>query len=107
MPLDQPGKIYAFRDFRLDTGECVLLREGARVPLEPQVYRTLLALVENSQRLSRKEWLLEQVWGTTHVEEGGLTRNIYVLRKVLGDGYIETVPKRGYRFVSDTAELTP
>jgi len=106
MPLDQPGKIYAFRDFRLDTGECVLLRRGERVPLEPQVYRTLLALVQNSQRLSRKEWLLEQVWGPTHVEEGGLTRNIYVLRKILGDGYIETVPKRGYRFIADTAEVT-
>lgn len=106
MPLNHSGKIYKFRHFRLDTGECVLLREGERVALEPQVYRTLIALVENSQRLSRKEWLLEQVWGNTHVEEGGLTRNIYVLRKVLGEGCIETVPKRGYRFVADTAEVT-
>ena len=106
MPLSQSGKIYKFGRFRLDTGECVLLREGERVAMEPQVYRTLVALIENSQRLSRKEWLLEQVWGNTHVEEGGLTRNISVLRKVLGEGCIETVPKRGYRFVADTAEVT-
>jgi DNA-binding winged helix-turn-helix (wHTH) protein len=100
------GKTYKFGPFRLDTAECLLLREGERVALEPQVYRTLVALVENSQHLSRKEWLLEQVWGDTHVEEGGLTRNISVLRRVLGDGYIVTAAKRGYRFVADTAEMS-
>ena len=92
-------KSFRFGPFRLDTADCVLLRDGRPVPLEPQVYRTLLALVENSHHLSRKEWLMERIWGDTHVEEGGLTRNISVLRKVLGDGYIETVPKRGYRFI--------
>src|SRR5215475_791473 len=106
MPCHQPGKTYEFRRFRLDTGECVLLRDGERVALEPQVYRTLVALVENSQHLSRKEWLLEQVWGDTHVEEGGLTRNISMLRRVLGEGYIETAAKRGYRFIADTAEMS-
>ena len=104
--MSQLGKTYKFGPFRLDTAECLLLREGERVPLEPQVYRTLLALVENSQHLSRKQWLLEQVWGDTQVEEGGLTRNISVLRRVLGEGYIETAPKRGYRFVADTAETS-
>jgi DNA-binding winged helix-turn-helix (wHTH) protein len=106
MPLSRNGKTYKFGPFCLDTSECLLLHGGERVALEPQVYRTLLVLVENSQKLSRKEWLIEQVWGQTHVEEGGLTRNIYVLRKVLGKGCIDTVPKLGYRFVADTAELT-
>jgi DNA-binding winged helix-turn-helix (wHTH) protein/lipoprotein NlpI len=101
------GRIYTFGRFRLDTAEYLLSREGERVPLEPQVYRTLLALVENSPRLSTKEWLLDQIWGATHVEEGGLTRNISVLRRVLGPGFIETVPTRGYRFVAATTELTP
>jgi DNA-binding winged helix-turn-helix (wHTH) protein len=105
--VSRSGKIYKFGRFQLDTGECLLWCEGDRVPLEPQVYRTLLALVENSQHLSRRDWLLEQVWGDTHVEEGGLTRNISVLRRVLGEGYIETVPKRGYRFVAETAEMHP
>ena len=108
-------KSFRFGPFRLDTQDCALFRDGRPVPLEPQVYRTLLALVENSHHLSKKEWLMDQIWGETHVEEGGLARNISVLRKVLGEGYIETVPKRGYRFVSvasppvsaDTNEAAP
>jgi DNA-binding winged helix-turn-helix (wHTH) protein/Flp pilus assembly protein TadD len=105
-PLSASGKIYTFGPFRLDTGEYRLLRDGQRVPLEPQVYRTLVVLIENQQHLSTKEWLLEQIWGETYVEEGGLTRNISVLRRVLGDGYIETIPKRGYRFVADAVEVS-
>lgn len=99
-------KTYAFGPFRLDTTECLLLRNGERVALEPQVYRTLVVLVQNHQHLSRKEWLLQQIWGETHVEEGGLTRNISVLRRVLGAGYIETVSKRGYRFVAEAREVS-
>lgn len=97
--------MFEFGPFRLDTADCRLLRDGNPLPLEPQVYRTLLALVRNSQHLARKEWLMEEVWGDTHVEESGLTRNISVLRKVLGDGYIETVPKRGYRFTHAVSEV--
>lgn len=97
--------MFEFGPFRLDTADCRLLRDGNPLPLEPQVYRTLLALVQNSQHLSRKEWLMKEVWGDTHVEESGLTRNISVLRKILGDGYIETVPKRGYRFTHAVSEM--
>ena len=104
--MSRSGKAYTFGPFRLDTAECLLLRDGERVPLEPQVYRTLVVLVENHQHLSRKEWLLQQIWGQTHVEEGGLTRNISMLRRVLGAGYIETVPKHGYRFVAEAAEVS-
>ena len=104
--MSRSGKTYTFGPFRLDTTECLLLRDGERVPLEPQVYRTLVVLVENHQHLSRKEWLLQQIWGQTHIEEGGLTRNISVLRRVLGAGYIETVPKHGYRFVGEAAEVS-
>jgi DNA-binding winged helix-turn-helix (wHTH) protein len=103
--VSRSAKIYKFGRFQLDTGDCLLLREGDRMSLEPQVYRTLVALVGNSPHLSRRDWLLEQIWGDAHVEEGGLTRNISVLRRVLGEGYIETVPKRGYRFVAETAEI--
>jgi TolB-like protein/DNA-binding winged helix-turn-helix (wHTH) protein/Tfp pilus assembly protein PilF len=98
-------KSFEFGPFRLEAADCRLLRDGRPVALEPQVYRTLLALVQNSRRLSKKEWLIEEIWGETHVEEGGLARNISVLRKVLGDGYIETVPKRGYRFVHAVSEV--
>ncbi|HKF69724.1 MAG TPA: tetratricopeptide repeat protein, partial [Vicinamibacterales bacterium] len=106
MSVGTSGKTYTFGPFRLDTAECLLLHNGERVPLEPQVYRTLVVLVENHQHLSRKEWLVQQIWGDTNVEEGGLTRNISVLRRVLGDGYIETIPKHGYRFVAQAAEVS-
>jgi Tol biopolymer transport system component/DNA-binding winged helix-turn-helix (wHTH) protein len=100
----QPN-IFTFGHFRLDTGESRLLLGAQAIPLEPQVLRTLQVLVENSGHLCEKAWLIEQVWGDTIVEEGNLARNISVLRKTLGDRangnrFIETVPKRGYRFVA-------
>jgi serine/threonine-protein kinase len=104
--MNPSGKSYAFGPFRLDTAEYMLVRDGRRVPLEPQVYRTLLLLVENHRRLSGKAWLLREIWGDTHVTEGSLTRNISVLRRTLGPGYIETVSKRGYRFAADAAEVS-
>ena len=93
-------KVVEFGRFHLDAEECLLLADGQAVSIEPQVFKTLLALVENNGHLCEKSWLIEQVWGDTIVEEGNLTRNISALRKVLGAGYIETIPKRGYRFVA-------
>ena len=66
---------------------------------------TLLVLVQNAGRMVDKNDLLKAVWPDTFVEEGALTRNISLLRKTLGDtgdnpSYIETIPKRGYRFVA-------
>src|SRR5262245_11200693 len=103
--MSSTDRSFEFGPFRLDAADCRLLRDGRPVSLEPQGFRTLLALIQNSGRLSKKEWLIEEVWGETHVEEGGLARNISVLRKMLGDGYIETVPKRGYRFVHAVSEV--
>ncbi len=93
-------KVVEFGRFHLDAEECLLLADGQAVSIEPQVFKTLLALVENNGHLCEKGWLIGQVWGDTIVEEGNLTRNISALRKVLGDGYIQTIPKRGYRFVA-------
>ena len=101
---------FEFGRFRLLPQECLLMLDGQAIPLEPQVFKTLRVLVENSGHLCEKSWLLEQVWDETFVEEGNLARNISVLRKVLGEGvegnrYIETVPKRGYRFVANVKQL--
>jgi Tol biopolymer transport system component/DNA-binding winged helix-turn-helix (wHTH) protein len=101
---------YEFGRFRLLPHESLLMLDERAVPLEPQVFETLRVLVENGGHLCEKGWLLEQVWGETFVEESNLTRNISVLRKVLGEGiegnrYIETVPKRGYRFVAKVKKL--
>ncbi len=102
----QIKQLYEFGSFRLDTGERLLMREGRTVPLPPKVFDTLLALVENSGRIVGKEELMELLWPDTFVEESNLTQNISQLRRALGDGngdgqYIETIPKRGYRFAKN------
>ena len=102
---------YAFGPFRLDSENRVLVREGAPVLLAPKVVETLLMLVERAGHLVNKDELIKRVWPEAFVEEGNLNKNIFVLRKLLGqwDGgreYIETVPKRGYRFVAPVNEAT-
>jgi len=96
--------LYEFGPFILDAAERLLLRHGKTVPLTPKAFESLRLLVENSGRIVEKEKLMEQVWPGTFVEEGNLSVTIFMLRKALGEGrgeqkYIETVPKRGYRFI--------
>ena len=100
---------YEFGRFRLKTAERVLLREGELVPLTPKVFDILITLVENSGQVVAKDDLMKRVWPSTYVEEGNLTQNISLLRKALGESpggaqFIETVPRRGYRFVAETNE---
>ena len=82
---EQSRPSYEFGPFSLDAGKRLLLRDGEPVPLAPKVLETLLALIENRERVLTKDELLQQVWGDTIVEEGGLTRNVSVLRKTLGE----------------------
>jgi DNA-binding winged helix-turn-helix (wHTH) protein/TolB-like protein/Tfp pilus assembly protein PilF len=100
---------YQFGPFRLDAGDRLLFKNGELLPLPPKAIDTLLALVVNHGRVVEKDELLKTVWPDTFVEEGGLARNISALRKALGDTgdesqYIETIPKRGYRFVADVRQ---
>ena len=101
--------IYEFDSFRLDTKEHVLLRNGQPVPLKPKVFDLLVQLVTNSGHILMKDELMKQIWPDSYVEEHNLAVNISALRKVLaGDNeklYIETVPRRGYRFVAEVREL--
>jgi TolB-like protein/DNA-binding winged helix-turn-helix (wHTH) protein/Tfp pilus assembly protein PilF len=97
--------LYEFGPFVFDPAERTLLREGRRVKLRPKVFDTLLVLVENNGRLVEKEELMQAVWPGQIVEEGNLNKNVSMLREALGEGrssltYIETEPKRGYRFVA-------
>jgi TolB-like protein/DNA-binding winged helix-turn-helix (wHTH) protein/Flp pilus assembly protein TadD len=106
----RPQHLYEFGPYRLDTAERLLLRDGEPVPLTPKAFETLVALVERSSHLVEKDELMMVVWSDTFVEESNLTNNIYALRKLLGQGengrsYIETVPKRGYRFTAPVKEL--
>ncbi len=102
--------LYEFGTFRLDATERLLLCGGRVVPLTPKTFDLLLALVSQPNRLLTKEELLRAVWPDTVVEESNLTTNIAQIRKALGEGenglrFIETVPKRGYRFVAEVREV--
>jgi len=103
----QDNHSYEFGRFRLKPAERVLLREGEPVPLTPKVFDILVTLVEHGGQVVAKDDLMKRVWPNTFVEEGNLTQNISLLRKALGESsggvqFIETVPRRGYRFVADT-----
>ncbi|HMD99683.1 MAG TPA: winged helix-turn-helix domain-containing protein [Terriglobia bacterium] len=106
----QVKQLHTFGPFVLDAGQRLLLRDGQPVPLAPKAVDILLVLVGNAGRLVEKQELMRQVWPDTFVEEGNLTKNIFVLRQALGNRdsgreYIETVPKRGYRFVAPVAAV--
>ncbi len=100
---------YAFKTFRLETGERLLLNNGVAVPLTPKAFDVIAFLVKNAGHLVEKEELMNAVWPDTFVEESNVTRIVHMLRKVLGDDqngnkFIETVAKKGYRFVAKVDE---
>jgi DNA-binding winged helix-turn-helix (wHTH) protein/tetratricopeptide (TPR) repeat protein len=100
---------YEFGPFRIDITDRVLFRDTMPVPLTPKAFDTLLVLVEAAGRILEKDDLMKMVWPDTIVEENNLTQNVSALRKALGQGvgekpYIETLPRRGYRFVAAVRE---
>jgi len=102
--MESEDHIYQFGPFCLNAEERVLLREGRMVPLPAKAVRTLLVLLRNKGHVVEKDVLMEEVWPNEFVEEGNLAQNIFMLRKALGESvdgakYIETVPRRGYRFL--------
>ena len=101
---------YEFGSYRLDAQSGMLFREGERVALSPKVAELLVALVEAEGSVLTREQLLQQVWPDTVIEEGGLSSHISMLRKALrmgpnGQDFIETLPKRGYRFAAPLSGL--
>ena len=110
--MGEPRSACQFGPFELQVDRRLLLRDGVAVPLAPKALETLIVLDEHRDRVLSKDELLQRIWGDTVVEEGGLTRNISVLRKALGESpddhrYIVTVPGRGYRFVADARPAPP
>jgi TolB-like protein/DNA-binding winged helix-turn-helix (wHTH) protein/Tfp pilus assembly protein PilF len=109
-----PRLTYTFGPFLLDTGEYRLVRDCRDLRLPPKVFETLLFLVERNGLLVEKDDLMKTLWPGAFVEEVTLAQNISVLRKALGDPpgqgqsqYIETVSKRGYRFIADVRKIDP
>lgn len=106
----QGRHLYEFDLFQVDPEERLLLREGRPIHLTAKAFETLLVLIKSSGHLVEKSELLGAVWSHSFVEEGNLAVAISMLRKALGDDgkshrYIQTVTRRGYRFVVDVREV--
>ena len=95
---------YKFKEFRLDVAERILLRENSPVALAPKAFDVLAVLVGQSGHLVEKDELLRIVWEDAFVEESNVARVVHSLRKILGENeenkFIETVSKKGYRFIA-------
>jgi eukaryotic-like serine/threonine-protein kinase len=103
-------RVYEFGSFRIETMERVLTRDGRALSVAPKALDVLIVLLENRGRIVEKEDLMRKVWPETFVEDNNLAFNVSVLRKLFGESgaspqYIETVPKRGYRFMASVAEV--
>lgn len=106
---EQISDSYEFGRFRLKSDERLLLRGDEPVSLTPKAFDILITLLENDGRIVNKDDLMKRVWPNTYVEEGNLTQNVSLLRKALGESangpqFIETVPRRGYRFVAPVSK---
>lgn len=97
---------FQFGEFLLDMEEMVLLRNQKPLAITPKAFLLLKTLVKNRGHIVEKEQLMKAVWPDSFVEEGNLTFTVNLLRKALSDDkqhpvFIETVPRRGYRFIAD------
>lgn len=102
-------KFYDFNNFRLDLEERVLSRNGEKLPLTPKAFHLLKVLIEHRGHVIEKNELMAEIWADSFVEQGNLAFNICQLRIALGDDahkptFIETVPRRGYRFIAEVKE---
>jgi TolB-like protein/DNA-binding winged helix-turn-helix (wHTH) protein len=103
-------ELYEFGEFRLDPQKRTLWQGEDPVALTPKAFDTLLVLIESGGQLIAKDDLMKAVWPDSFVEESNLTQTIFMLRKALGQtrdqGYIVTVPGRGYRFAADVKPVS-
>jgi adenylate cyclase len=108
---DAKRRVYDFKGFRLDGAERRLLHHGRPVQLKSKIFDILLFLVQKRGQLVEKDELMREIWPNTIVEENNITVSMSILRKRLGEDragreFIETIPRRGYRFVADVSEIS-
>ena len=103
------NKIYEFEDFRLIPGEGLLLHDSQRIDLNPKAFGVLSLLVEHHGHLVSKSEIMDHVWEEAFIEEGAIAKSVWFIRNALGDTskerFIQTVPRRGYRFVATVSVL--
>jgi hypothetical protein len=97
---NQAGEIYDFGPFRIDPEKQILLRDGEPVALTPKAFQLLLVIVRRGNQVVSKDELMKAVWPDTFVKETNLTRNIFTLRKALG----ETELRRGRSIKAEGTE---
>src|SRR5262249_35600265 len=96
---------YEFGEFQLEPDERRLMHDGKPVPLTPKAFDTLVMLVERAGHLVEKEELISALWPDSFVEEANVAQHVWTIRKTLGEAdhggpFIETVPKKGFRFTA-------
>lgn len=111
MPGNVDSKVYEFKEYRLEVAQQRLLYKGQPVPLKPKILDLLVYLIQRRNQLVAKEDLMRDVWPDTIVEENNITVSMSILRKTLGEDpdkreFIETIPRRGYRFLAEVKEVT-
>ena len=99
------GRIYGFAGFRVDTTEERVWRGDDELKLRRKPFAILRHLVERPSRLVTHEEVVDAVWGRVAMSESLLRTHVHELRRVLGEGIIETVSGRGYRFVAAVREI--
>jgi eukaryotic-like serine/threonine-protein kinase len=102
---------YQFGPFRVDPEKELIFRDGEPIPLTPKAFQILLVLLRHAPKTVTKDDLMKAVWPDSFVEEANLSRNIFLLRKAVGEGpqdhrFILTVPGRGYR-LAERVQLVP
>jgi DNA-binding winged helix-turn-helix (wHTH) protein/Tfp pilus assembly protein PilF len=108
----ETNHIYEFGPFRIDLTERQLRKDEELLALTPKAFDVLALLIKNARHLVEKEELMQLIWPNSYVEEANVARIVHTLRKALGEDqngnkYIETVPKKGYRFVAELTEQAP
>jgi TolB-like protein/DNA-binding winged helix-turn-helix (wHTH) protein/tetratricopeptide (TPR) repeat protein len=108
--LQKTGRIFEFEEYRMDASERRLFKAEVPIVLPPKIFDLLEVLVRNHGHLLEKEFLLKTLWPESFVEEANLAVNVSTLRKALGETQgnrrlIETVPKKGYRFVAEVRDV--
>lgn len=98
-------RVYRLGDVTIDCGRFCIVRNGRVEKITPRAFEVLLYLIEHRDRVIEKQELFDQVWKVSFVSDNALTRMIKEIRQVLGDDadaprYIETVHRRGYRFIA-------
>jgi eukaryotic-like serine/threonine-protein kinase len=103
-------EVYEFGPFRADPEREILYRDGEQVPLTPKSFQTLMVFLRRGKEIVTKDELMKLVWPDSFVEEANLSRNVFMLRKALGESpqdhrYIVTVPGQGYRFAEEVRQV--